>query len=65
MSGAFYCHSELSSPWGLTLPPLAGYRVAMGALEQDGATFKRIVGDSPGQVRRRAADPLGAFVAAA
>jgi AraC-like DNA-binding protein len=25
MSGAFYCHSELTSPWGLTLPALPGY----------------------------------------
>ncbi len=25
MSGAFYCHSELSAPWGLTLPPLPGH----------------------------------------
>ena len=25
MSGAFYCRSELTSPWGLTLPPMAGY----------------------------------------
>ena len=25
MSGAFYCRSELSAPWGLTLPPMPGY----------------------------------------
>jgi AraC-like DNA-binding protein len=25
MSGAFYCRSELSEPWGLSLPPLPGY----------------------------------------
>jgi AraC-like DNA-binding protein len=25
MSGFFYCRSELSAPWGLTLPPLPGY----------------------------------------
>ena len=25
MSGAFYCRSEFTEPWGLTLPPLAGY----------------------------------------
>ena len=25
MSGAFYCHSEFTEPWGLTLPPLPGY----------------------------------------
>ena len=25
MSGAFYCRSELTEPWGLTLPPLPGY----------------------------------------
>ena len=25
MRGAFYCRSEFSEPWGLELPPLAGY----------------------------------------
>jgi AraC-like DNA-binding protein len=25
MSGAFYCHSELTAPWGLTLPPMPNY----------------------------------------
>ncbi|MGH9164683.1 MAG: AraC family transcriptional regulator [Acidimicrobiales bacterium] len=25
MSGAFYCRSELSAPWGLGLPPMPGY----------------------------------------
>jgi len=25
MNGAFYCSSELSAPWGMTLPPLPGY----------------------------------------
>jgi AraC-like DNA-binding protein len=25
MSGAFYCRSELSAPWGLTLMPMPGY----------------------------------------
>ena len=25
MSGVFYCRSELSEPWGLTLPPMPGY----------------------------------------
>jgi AraC-like DNA-binding protein len=25
MSGAFYCRSELTSRWGLTLPPMPGY----------------------------------------
>jgi AraC-like DNA-binding protein len=25
MDGAFYCRSELSAPWGLTLHPMAGY----------------------------------------
>ena len=25
MNGAFYCRSELSSPWGLTLPPMPTY----------------------------------------
>src|SRR6476619_7230960 len=25
MSGAFYCRSELTEPWGLTLPELPGH----------------------------------------
>jgi AraC-like DNA-binding protein len=25
MNGAFYCRSELSAPWGMTLPPMPGY----------------------------------------
>ena len=25
MSGAFYCRSALTAPWGLTLPPMPGY----------------------------------------
>src|SRR3954453_6196849 len=25
MTGAFYCSSELTAPWGMTLPPLPGY----------------------------------------
>jgi AraC-like DNA-binding protein len=25
MNGAFYCRSELTAPWGMTLSPLAGY----------------------------------------
>jgi AraC-like DNA-binding protein len=25
MNGAFYCRSELTSPWGLTMPPMPGY----------------------------------------
>ena len=25
MDGAFYCRSELSAPWGLSLPPMPGY----------------------------------------
>jgi AraC-like DNA-binding protein len=37
MSGAFYCRTELSAPWGLTLPPLPEYLwfhvVTYGALE--------------------------------
>ena len=24
-NGAFYCRSELSAAWGLTLPPMPGY----------------------------------------
>ncbi len=25
MNGAFYCRSELTAPWGMTLPPMPGY----------------------------------------
>ena len=25
MDGAFYCRSELTAPWGMTMPPMAGY----------------------------------------
>lgn len=25
MTGAFYCRSELSAPWGFTMPPMPGY----------------------------------------
>ena len=25
MNGAFYCRSELSAPWGMTMPPMPGY----------------------------------------
>ena len=25
MNGAYYCRSELTAPWGLTLPPTPGY----------------------------------------
>ena len=37
MSGAFYCHSELTEPWGLELPAVPGYLwfhvVASGGFE--------------------------------
>ena len=44
MNGAFYCLSELTAPWGLTLPPMPGYLwfhvLLSGAarVETDGAT---------------------------
>jgi AraC-like DNA-binding protein len=49
MNGAFYCRSELSAPWGLTLPPMPGYMwfhvptAGRALLETDGAepTFIR------------------------
>ena len=25
MNGAFYCRSELSAPWGMTMMPMPGY----------------------------------------
>jgi AraC-like DNA-binding protein len=25
MNGAYYCRSELTAPWGMTLPPMSGY----------------------------------------
>jgi AraC-like DNA-binding protein len=37
LSGVFYCRSELTAPWGITLPPLPGYLwfhvVTSGAFE--------------------------------
>src|SRR3954469_19432392 len=51
MTGAFYCRSELSAPWGLTLPPMPGYVwfhvVTSGdaRLEADGAGA-RVLGPS-------------------
>ena len=48
MSGAFYCRSEFTEPWGLTLPPLPGYlwfhvvtsgRVAIDAGDDEPATL--------------------------
>src|SRR5829696_1627513 len=45
MNGAFYCRSELTAPWGLTLPPMPGYLwfhvVTSGSLWLDG---ERLVG---------------------
>jgi AraC-like DNA-binding protein len=43
MSGAFYCRSELTAPWGLTLPPMPGYMwfhaptAGQALLESEGA----------------------------
>jgi len=25
MNGAFYCRSELTTPWGFAMPPMPGY----------------------------------------
>ncbi len=44
MSGAFYCRSEFSAPWGLTLPPLPGY--AWFHLMTDGTTEVEVDGSS-------------------
>ena len=44
MSGAFYCRSELSVPWGLTLPPLPGY--AWFHVMTDGASELEVEGRS-------------------
>src|ERR687894_995423 len=45
MNGVFYCRSELTAPWGLTLPPMPGYLwfhvVTSGSLWLDG---ERLVG---------------------
>src|SRR3954449_10816211 len=42
MNGAFYCRSELTAPWGLTLPPMPGYLwfhvVTSGRLWLEGGT---------------------------
>jgi AraC-like DNA-binding protein len=41
MSGAFYCRTELTAPWGLTLPPMPGHLwfhvVTSGALQLEGS----------------------------
>lgn len=46
MSGAFYCHSELTAPWGMTLPPLPAYLwfhvVAAGGFELEMDTGDRL-----------------------
>lgn len=53
MSGAFYCRSELTSPWGLALPAMPGYLwfhvITSGScsLETDGAEPRLL---SPGDV---------------
>jgi AraC-like DNA-binding protein len=47
MSGAFYCRTELTAPWGLTLPALPGYLwfhvVTSGALELEGSEAGSVV----------------------
>lgn len=47
MSGVFYCRSELTAPWGLTLPPLPGYLwfhvVAAGELRLEGGDDEMFV----------------------
>jgi hypothetical protein len=62
MNGAFYCRSQLTSPWGLELPPMPGYlwlHVLISGrcwLEAAfGRAFKRIIGVAPGGIRRDAA----------
>lgn len=48
MNGAYYCRSELSSPWGLTLPPMPGYMwfhvitQGGGHLEAEGAEARTL-----------------------
>jgi AraC-like DNA-binding protein len=51
MNGAYYCRSELSAPWGMTLPPMPGYMwfhvVVLGRawLEADGADLRLLQRD--------------------
>lgn len=51
MTGAFYCRSDLSGPWGMTLPPLPGYAwfhvitEGSGELEVEGGTSTLRRGD--------------------
>jgi AraC-like DNA-binding protein len=51
MTGAFYCASDLTEPWGMTLPPLPGYAwfhvVSDGRcdLEAEGSTWAMRRGD--------------------
>lgn len=46
MSGAFYCRSELTAPWGLTMPPFADclwfHVVTSGGCVLEGSDFERV-----------------------
>jgi len=49
MNGAYYCRSELTAPWGMTLPPIPGYLwfhvVASGGfLLESGEAGERLLG---------------------
>jgi AraC-like DNA-binding protein len=48
MNGAFYCRSELTAPWGLTLPPMPGYVwfhvVTSGRFSLDAGDAERLLG---------------------
>jgi len=44
MTGAFYCASELTTPWGMTLPPLPGY--AWFHVISDGGCELEVEGES-------------------
>ncbi|MBA3294520.1 MAG: AraC family transcriptional regulator [Geodermatophilaceae bacterium] len=66
MSGAFYCRSELSAPWGLTLPPMPGYLwfhvITSGAawLEADAVSHPSSADRSADQAAAAAAADVGA-----
>src|SRR4051794_34930374 len=76
MNGGYYCRSELTAPWGLTLPPMPGYIwfhvVTSGRLRLEaGSTGARSLGPSDlavaprgagAQLRRRPRAPAPAIL---
>ena len=55
MTGAYYCRSELTAPWGLTLPPMPGYMwfhvVTAGRMWLETGEEVYVIGSSSGTSR--------------